>query len=396
VRLLAIPAFVAVLCAAACGWTQLVDYQWTDYEWSGNPQFHALLHGHLGAFFDTASVEGPSLLLRAPFAFATLSWGGGSLAVYRMVALPALIAGAVLGVVLWSLRKRAYPQGRGGLIVVALAAGNPLTLRALNFGHPEELLGAALCVGAVLAAMRQRPWLAAVLLGLALGNKAWAVLAIGPVLVALEQRRWAVLTVACAIGAAFVAPFLVLGHASRGAVLAAGHTQAQFQPWQLWWPLGEHGHLIRGTLGDVKIGYRAAPGWIGPVSHPLIALLVVPATVLWWRRRGVASGSSDVLLLLALLLLARCVFDVVNNAYYHLPFAIALIAWEALARERPPVLSLGAAAVSWLVLVRLPLMIKPDAQCAAYLAVALPALAALAWATYRHPRSEPAAPAVPA
>jgi hypothetical protein len=396
VRRFALPGFIAAFCAAACGWTQLVDYQWTDYEWSGNPQFHALLEGHVGAFFDTASVEGPSMLLRAPFALATLLWGGGSLAVYRMVALPALLAGVVLAVALWSLRQRAFPAPRGGLIVVALAAGNPLALRALSFGHPEELLGAALCVGAVLAALHQRPWLAAVLLGLALGNKAWAVLAIGPVLVALEQRRWAVLAVACAIGAAFVAPFLVLGDASRGAVLAAGHTQAQFQPWQLWWPLGEHGHLIRGTLGDVKVGYRAAPGWIGPVSHPLIALLVVPATVLWWRRRGVAGGSSDVLLLLALLLLARCVFDVVNNAYYHLPFAIALVAWEALARERPPVLSLGAAAVSWLVLVRLPLTITPDAQCAAYLAVALPALAALAWATYRYPRSEPAAPAVPA
>jgi uncharacterized membrane protein len=72
---------------------------------------------------------------------------------------------------------------------VALVAGNPLMLQALSIGHPEELLGAALCVGAVLAALHKRPWLAAVLLGLAVGNKAWAVLAIGPVLLALDQRR---------------------------------------------------------------------------------------------------------------------------------------------------------------------------------------------------------------
>jgi hypothetical protein len=228
-RRLLLPALVAAACAVACGWTQLVDYLWTDYEWSGNPQFQALVHGHIAAFLNTASVESPSFLLRAPFALSTLLWGGGSLAVYRMVAVPGLLAGAVLGVMLWSLRERAHPGARWSLIVVALAAGNPLTSRALSFGHPEEILGAALCIGAVLAAIAQRPWLAAVLLGLALGNKAWAVLAIGPVLVALEQRRWAVLAVACTIGALLTAPFLLFSHG----VQAAGHTGSQFQPWQL-------------------------------------------------------------------------------------------------------------------------------------------------------------------
>ena len=103
--------------------------------------------------------------------------------------------------------------------------GNPLTLKALEVGHPEELLGAALCVGAVLAALWQRPWLAAVLLGLALANKAWAVLAIGPVLLALQGRRWTVFALACAIAAMFVAPFLLSG-SSRGSVLSAGGTDA--------------------------------------------------------------------------------------------------------------------------------------------------------------------------
>jgi hypothetical protein len=269
-----------------------------------------------------------------------------------------------------------------------LASANPLTLRALDVGHPEELLGAALCVGAVLAAVRQRPWLAAVLLGLALGNKAWAVLAIGPVLVALEGRRWTVFGVACAIAAAFVAPFLLLGHASRGAVLAAGGTDAIFQPWQVWWPLGEHGHVIHGFFGVTKEGYRAAPGWIGSLTHPLIAMLVFPTTLLWWRRRGVERASADVLLLLALLFLARCILDVANNAYYHLPFLMALLAWEALERERPPLLSLSAAGLLWVLFVKLPLALSPDAQCAAYLAFALPALAALTWAAYRRPTAD--------
>ena len=43
-------------------------------------------------------------------------------------------------------------------------------MRALEIGHPEELVGGALCVGALLAAARDRATLAAVLLGLALAN----------------------------------------------------------------------------------------------------------------------------------------------------------------------------------------------------------------------------------
>ena len=79
--------------------------------------------------------------------------------------------------------------------------------------------------------------------------------------------------------------------------------------------------------------------------------------------------------------------DVADNGYYHLPFLMALLAWEALQRERPPVLSLAAAALVWLTVQKLPGSISPDAQCAAYLAWALPALALLARAAYPSRRS---------
>jgi hypothetical protein len=383
-RRLLLPAFVALAGAAACGWTQLVGYTWSDYEVANEGPFRALVHGDLGTFFHQAPIEGPSLLLRAPFAFGAWAWGASDMAIYRMVAVPGLLAGAVLGVVLWSLRDRLQPNGRWGLAVVLLAAANPLTLKALELGHPEEMLGAALCVGAVLAAVWKRPYLAAALLGLALANKAWAVLAIGPVLLALDRHHWRVLLIACAIPALVVAPFLLAGAGARGAVLSAGGTDAVFQPWQIWWPLGEQGHHIHGMFGNLKVGYRAAPGWIAPVTHPLIALLVVPAT-LFWRRRRPGDRSLDVLLLLTLLFLARCVLDVANNAYYHLPFLMALLAWEALRRERPPVLSLAAASLVWITVVELPARVSPDLQAAAYLAWTLPAIAVLAWAVFRLP-----------
>jgi hypothetical protein len=385
---LAVPTLTALALAVACGWAELASYLWSDYELADEAPMHALVHGDLGAFFRTAPIEGPSMLLRAPFAFAAWLWGGSDLAVYRMVAVPGLLAGAVLAVVLWALRDRRYPHARWGLLIVFLVAGNPLVLQALDTGHAEEMLGTALCVGAVVAALWRRPWLAAVLLGLALGNKAWAVLAIGPVLLALDRRRFSVLFLACAIGAAFVAPFVLAGHtAAGGSALSAGTTSGVFQPWQVWWPLGEHGHVVQGFF-TIKDGYRAAPSWIGPVTHPLIAALVVPASLLWWRRHRTRPASPDVLLLLALLFLARCVLDAANNGYYHLPFLIALVAWEALQRERPPIYSTLATVAVWFTVVKLPEWATPDAQCAAYLAWALPALAVLGYASFR--KAQPA------
>jgi glycosyl transferase family 87 len=378
------PTLLATAVAVAYGWAELTGYAWTDYELFNEGPLRALVHGHLGVFFKTAPIEGPSLLIRSPFAFAAWLWGGSDIAVYRMVAVPGLLAGVVLAVTLWELRARRYPRARWGLLVVALVAGNPLMLEALAIGHPEELLGSALCVGAVLAALHKRPWLAAVLLGLALGHKAWAVLAIGPVLLALDRRRWSVLALASGIAALLVAPFL-LAESSQGTMAAAGGTFDMFQPWQIWWPLGEHGHAIYGFFGMAKEGYRQAPSWIGPVTHPLIAALVVPATLLWRRRHGPKPASADVLLLLALLFLARCVLDAANNSYYHLPFLIALVAWEALQRERPPVFSVAAAGLVWLTVVKLPEYISPDAQWAAYMAWTLPALATMAYATFRRP-----------
>ena len=83
-----------------------------------------------------------------------------------------------------------------------LCVANPVTLRALEIGHPEELLCAAFAIGAVLAASDRRTVLAAVLLGLAIASKAWAVLAIGPVLLALPGRRVLALAIAGTVTAA--------------------------------------------------------------------------------------------------------------------------------------------------------------------------------------------------
>jgi uncharacterized membrane protein len=79
------------------------------------------------------------------------------------------------------------------------SSSTPVTLSAFQYGHAEELLGAVLCISAVLAAQRGHVHWATVLLGLAIVNKEWALLAIGPVLLALPSGRVRALAIAGAL-----------------------------------------------------------------------------------------------------------------------------------------------------------------------------------------------------
>jgi hypothetical protein len=374
-------AALAVLGAVSLAWLGLLGFVFTDYELEAAPALAALASDGFGRFLELCPAYGGSLVLRSPFALGADALGGGEVAVFRAVGMPCLLAGAGLGVVLAAtlLERRA---GRATIaVVVLLCAANPITLRALDIGHPEELLGAALSAGAVLAALRGRATLAGVLLGFAMANKAWAVLAIGPVLLALpERRRWSLL-VAGAIAAAFVLPLLLAASPSAQPG-AAVHTNEIFQPWQVWWFLGSTGEVIRGGDGLIKEGYRAAPGWLSPISHPLIVAVALPLSLLAWRRR------SDPLLLLALLFMLRCVLDPWNTAYYALPAILALVTWEAWRSERPPLFALALTMATWATWEWVVPAAPPDAESLVYLGWSVPFTALLAWRLY--------APALPA
>ena len=189
----------------------LGDFAWNDYDREAAPALRALGDGDVSGFLALAPAYGGSLVLRAPFAALTSALGGGELAVYRAVSLPCLLAVAIFALVLAG-RMLARGASRGTcLLVVALCAANPVTLQALEIGHPEEPLCAVLAIGAVLAATRRRVLLSAVLLGLAIATKAWAVLAIGPVLLALPHRRVLALAIAGGVCAAIMAPLLLAG-----------------------------------------------------------------------------------------------------------------------------------------------------------------------------------------
>ena len=377
-------AALAALGAVALSWLGLLGFAFTDYEVEAAPAFDALAHGAFARFLELCPAYGGSLVMRAPFALAADALGGGELAVFRAVGVPCLLAGCALGVVL-AASLLARGAGRGTVaIAVLLCAANPITLRALDIGHPEELLGAALCAGAVLAGLRGRAGWAGVLLGLAMANKAWAVLAIGPVLLALPERRRVAFLIAVGVAAAFVLPLLLAAPPSAPPG-AAVHTDAIFQPWQVWWFLGSTGEVIRGGDGLVKEGYRAAPGWLSPISHPLIVAVALPLSLLAWRRR------SDPLLLLALLFMLRCVLDPWNTAYYALPAILALVTWEAWRTERPPLFALALTMATWATWQWLVPAASADVEALVYLAWSLPFAGLLAWRLYA-----PALPAMPA
>ncbi len=377
-------ALAALAGCALLAWLGLKSFAWSDYETESRPSFEALVHGHLTAFLQLAPAYGGSLVERAPFALIPGLWGGGALAVYRAVAVPCLLAGALLGI---QLVARMHAEGRplfARALALAVCVANPLTLRALELGHPEELLGACLCVAAVLLAASERPLWAGLALGLAVANKEWALLAAAPVLLALPpRRRPALIGSSLAAAALVLAPLLLIGSGGFSSALRASATApgVLFHPWQVFWFLGHHAPASPSAGAALVHGYRVGPSWTGTVSHPLILAtgLVLPLA-LWLREcRPRRIGLRTALLMLALLMLLRCLLDTWDIAYYPLPFVLALLAWEVRgAIARPPVLSAAVTVLAYLSFIWLPNHVSADMQAAFFLAWSLPLALVLA------------------
>ncbi len=385
----AFAAGVAAVALLAMAWLGLYGWAWTDWDNEARPAVDALIAGHVTRFLQLAPTYGGSLILRAPFFMVTALWHGGQLAIYRASAVPCLTATGALGVWLVARMRAAGASTWARGLALMLCVANPLTLPALELGHPEELLGAVLCVAAVLCAMHDRPIWAGILLGLAIPNKEWAVLAVGPVLVALPRRRVQALLTTGAVAGAVVAP-LLLGASGGfvGQTTAAGlSTGSIFQPWQLWWFLGSHGHVVKGLYGAVKVGYRTPPPWMGSLGHTLPLVVMPPLCAAYgWLRRGVTRRPPNgALLLLALLLALRCVLDPWDTSYYSLPFLMSLLTWETLSYTRVPVFSLAAALIGWLIFQQssiLPVTLSADMQALVFAVVTVPVVVALGVAVY--------------
>jgi hypothetical protein len=372
------PSLRTALLAAIAAATGLVTALRTgiglDYPADAGPAVDALASGEVGGFLEKQPAMGlVSLLARAPLA----AIAGSDLTAYRLGALVCVLAAAAVAI---AVARRA-PSWLAGAIVVGLAAAGPMTANALKLGHPEELMGAAFCVAAVLIAGRDRPLLAGAVLGLALGTKQWAVLAVLPVLIAAPRARVKLTAVAIVTAAVLWAPYTANPGELAGPAKNAAHTYSQVRPMSVWFPFAErtdrrvHDGVTWTTVPDYSL-----PKELSGVSHPLIVLLPLPLTLLLLRRRK-ERAAEHALGLLALVLLLRCALDPVDNGYYHVPFLLALGAWELTTRRGLPLISMLSSLVLWVVVAKIPLQALPTAS-AIYLAWAAAMAATLAWGLY--------------
>jgi hypothetical protein len=354
---------------AALSFVGLQAQSHTDFD-TRKAAFNALRDGDIAGFLNKGSIEAGSDILRAPFILLPNVWGGGDLALYRIMALPCLLAALALGMLLWR-RADATAGARASLLALLVVVANPFLLSALLKAHSEEALGACLCIGAVIAAGRSKTVLAMVLLGLAVANKPWAIVAIPAVLLAIRTGRMRALVIMAVTSAAVFLPLVIRGGSALQGTLSAAHTSGVFQPWQVWWFFGDADHPVRGVFGDLHPLYRAAPHWVGPINHP-IAVLVPLAFAALLARRLQSRPWHECLLLLALALLLRCMFDVWNISYYQLPFVLSLVAWEVYSDRGIPVLSAVVTMIGWFILALLPLWVPGDVSAIAYLAWSVP------------------------
>jgi hypothetical protein len=322
----------ALFVIAASTWIAHRSNTLWDYPLDAGPPIDDLAHLRLHEFLSARPDMGPlSLLLRAPLAaLGQLVGSGGEahryLDDYRFGAWACLVAAGLFGIAL-----ARFIAGRGGGLaactaVVVLSVVNPVSLRAIHFGHPEEVLGAALLAGAMLAAVARRPWLACVLLAMAVLNKQWGVVGVPAVALVLvhttgwERLRRPVLGFA-ALLVVLIAPLLL---ADAGSLVDLTKRMADIRgthmlPAELWYSIG----------GPASNGLKEMPDWVGVVARPLIVTMgvVVP---LGLARHVRVDPLRRAFTLLALVMLLRCALDPLDNGYYHVPFLVALLAADAI------------------------------------------------------------------
>jgi hypothetical protein len=323
--MLATPALLLALALGAVVGLTLLGLL-GDYPSDAGPAVAALASGSFRHAAAVPFMMGPfSIVLRAPFAALAQHLGAGQLGVYRAGVAPCLVVAAGLGIV---LARRPSGDGRKAswlLLVSVLAVLSPPALAAVRNGHPEEALGGALCVAAVLVAERRRTVACGLALGLALATKQWALVAVVPVLLAsVPYARAKVAVVAGLTAAVLYVPFVVQDRAAfMTATRAEAHVVSAATP-QTVWLVASHERQVR-VDGSPVLTYDAVSRWVPPVSHALIVAIGVLAGLGLWRRQ---LSPAQPLALLAFVFLVRCILDPVDQDYFHLPFFLALLAWE--------------------------------------------------------------------
>jgi Glycosyltransferase family 87 len=275
-----------------------------------------------------------TLVVRAPVVAVVEAAGGDVKQQSRWGALACLLIVGAFGVWLAGL---AADRGRPFWLQALIAGGvvfNPVTKATLNFGHPEEMVTAALATAAVICAVQRRPRAAGVLLGLAIAAKAWAILALPVVLFLLVPAQWRRAALAVVVSAGLLIAPMALGSPQRfrdnaGEVGRLGSQVGTTTPANLTWPFAD----VVGVTTTRGSGVAAKLPLAVARSARLLVFAAAFLLTLAWLRLGGRDRPETALLLLALILLVRGLFDPSNHSYYHAGPLLALLGYETLARR---------------------------------------------------------------
>jgi hypothetical protein len=345
-RYAAVGVVIGLGACAAVVWNLTHLYGSGDYQPAAHvigdnagPAVAALAHGHPGRVISVQPLMGlVSLVWRAPFVALGSALGGGDRLIYALGCAACLLP--ALGLIAWLVRRADSPRRTlAAAVAAAVMVAGPATIHATHVGHPEEVLATVLATGAVISASANRRGWAAVLLGLAIGSKQWALLATPCVLVALPDHRAAVAVRAGLIAAAAI---VVLPLASPAAFAHADASVGNLRtsdPFSVWWPVSPRpfGAVHAFTARFLPLNLTR--------SEAAAFALVLAGAVLYAYGRRVGAGRMppvDGLALLALLGLLRCVCDPDPLTYNFVAAVIPLVVWEAGVRRRLPVVSVAA------------------------------------------------------
>ena len=317
-----------------------------DFEWQTAPALDALSRGDLAeAAVNFPLIGALALWIRLPFNM--LVFHADVRVVYVVTSVPCIAV--FTAALLWlgrRMRRRGVPEATVATVVV-LAAVNVAAVRAIHWGHPEDLLCVGLLLTAALAAPRWRWQWVGLVLGLALATKEWAALGVLPVALAAPlpaRRRVQLVVVAAATAALLTLPFAIASPSRIMDVTRGGANPEAFwhrgqdtggvthiTPANVVWPFADRRHEKR---GGYVVNSGVVPDWVVTLFHVAILLAVLP--VCWLVGRRPRAGPDDWLGALAAIFLVRCLFDPLNFDYYHLAAIVFIAAWEGLALQSAP------------------------------------------------------------
>jgi hypothetical protein len=328
-----------------------------DFYLESWPAYAALLHGHPVAFLQLGPAYVGSLVLRAPVAVIPGLLGGGWRAVYFASAVPCALGAAAFCTWLVGRPGRHPRSAWGGRAISAvLCISNPLVVIALLKGHPEDVLGGALCAAAVILAIDARAGWAILVTVLAVVNKPWGLLAVPVVLVALPRGRWLAAVMIAGAAGAILIPVMALHDSGFSPAAAGASIGTIFHAPQLLWWFGPY-------------------SWVARLARAEIVAIGLASVALWSvrRSRGAHRGSTEAepLLLLALVMLLRAALDPWNTLYYQVPFLFALMAYERRLGKRPVLTGIYTVTLLIVVPVRNIPPTSPDLRAALFTATAL-------------------------